>query len=253
MGVLIFVLGLTVGSFLNVCIYRLPRGESVVRPPSRCPACGMRLRPRDLVPVVSYVLLRGRCSACSAAISWRYPAVELVTAVLFLWCYAATGAEPALAKALVFTAFLLVIAVIDYDRQLILDRVVVWLAGAGVVLNLLLRYQASAMVPGLGDMLAGALLGGSALLAVAALSHGGMGGGDVKCAAALGLWLGWRLMLVTLFCAVVLGGLVGIVLLALRRKSRRDMIPFGPFLAAGAFIAMLYGRQVWQWYMANFF
>lgn len=252
MAALVFILGLIIGSFLNVCIYRLPRGESVVYPPSYCPRCSATLRWYDLIPVVSYVLLRGRCRACGQAISWRYPAVELATGALFLWCYAALGWGVDLARALSLTAFLLVIAVIDFDCQLILDRVLVWLAVTGAAWGVVAQIGlGTAPVP--ADMLAGALTGGGLLLAVAVLSHGGLGGGDVKCAAALGLWLGWRLALAALFFAVVLGGAAAAVLLALRRKSRRDAIPFGPFLAAGAFLALLHGQQVWGWYVANFF
>lgn len=252
MAALIFIWGLLIGSFLNVCVYRLPRGESVVSPPSHCPRCGARLRWYDLIPVWSYLALRGRCRACGETISWRYPLVELATAALFLWCYGIWGWQWELARALILSAFLLTIAIMDVDCQLILDRVLLWLGAAGLAWDALGWYGALA-VPRPADAMAGALAGGGLLLTVAVLSHGGLGGGDVKCAAALGLWLGWRLTLTALFFAVVLGGGTAAVLLVLRLKSCRDAIPFGPFLAAGTFLAMLYGRQVWQWYVTNFF
>lgn len=242
----IFILGLIIGSFLNVCIYRLPLGVSIVTPPSHCFACGTRLKPGDLIPVISYIALRGRCRWCGAEFSARYALVELLTAFLFIWCFQVTGLGPELVKALIFISFLIVIAFIDYDHQLILDKVLIWLAGTGVSINLGLGFT------GLTDMIAGSLFGGGLLLVIVIVSRGGMGGGDIKFAAALGLWLGWKLTLLALFLSFLLGGVGGIVLLALKRKGRKDFIPFGPFLALGAFISMLYGNSIIVWYLSTF-
>lgn len=234
--------GLMVGSFLNVCVYRLPREESVVFPPSHCMACGNRLAWRDLIPVVSYLLLRGKCRYCGSVFSRRYLLVELLTAGLFVVCVLLFGWSLALAKALVLTSFLIVISFIDLDHQLILDNTVIWLAGAGVACNLLL------IDTGILDMLLGALLGGGLLLLIAVVSKGGMGGGDIKFAAALGLWFGWKMILLILLLSFVFGGVGGALAMALRLKSRKDFIPFGPFIALAAFLALLYGPEMLAWY-----
>jgi leader peptidase (prepilin peptidase) / N-methyltransferase len=261
----VLLLGLIVGSFLNVCILRLPREESVCSPPSHCNSCGTRLKAWDLVPVLSYVLLRGRCRYCGSVVSVRYPAVELLTGLLFVWCFAATGAGPELGKAWLLTSFLVVITFIDLDHQLILDKVLLWFAGTGLLINLL--FASSPWWPGsLGgadvaavgwvmwlDMLVAVLVGGGAMLLVAVVSRGGMGGGDIKFVAALGLWFGWKLTLLVLFLAFIAGGLGGILVLALGLKGRKDFIPFGPFIALGAFVSLLYGYQIIAWYLGHFF
>lgn len=257
----IFIFGLIIGSFLNVCIYRLPHGESIVTPPSHCTACGTQLKPWDMIPILSWLLLKGRCRYCGTAFSCRYAAVELLTGILFVWCLTVLGLGPAVFKTLVLVSFLLVITFIDYDHQLILDKVLLWFAPAGVAINLLLNhinFLADAvgcrpgfivLQTGLPDMLLGALLGGGLFLLIAIVSRGGMGGGDIKFAAALGLWLGWKFTLLAVFLSFVFGGLGGMILLLLKRKGRKDMIPFGPFIALGAFVAMLYGADILRWYL----
>ncbi len=249
--ILVFVLGLAVGSFLNVCIYRLPAGESVVSPRSHCRACGAILGPLDLIPVVSYLLLRGSCRRCGAPFSARYALVELATGALFAWCLFAVGPQPALLRALVLASFLVVVAVIDYDHQLILDKVVAWLAGAGAVISLALVPSLAAVPSLLLDMLLGGLLGGGVMLAIAVVTRGGMGGGDIKFFAALGLWFGWQLTLLALFLSFVIGGVGGAVLLLFRLRGRKDFIPFGPFIAAGVFVTLLYGPSLVDWYVRH--
>lgn len=243
---LISIVGLVIGSFLNVCIYRLPLGMSVVRPRSHCPVCQNRLSARDLVPVVSYILLRGQCRHCRAKISGRYALVELLTAIVFLICLQTVGLSGCLLAALIFSCFMIVIIFIDYDHQLILDSVLIPLAVTGLIINIWL----SAI--GLGDMLLGSLAGGGLLLVIAIASRGGMGGGDIKFAAALGMWLGWKLTLVALFLAFMMGGVSSILLMILQLKKRKDMIPFGPFIAIGAFISLLYGNEILVWYLRSF-
>lgn len=240
--VLIFIAGLFIGSFLNVCIWRLPREESIIWPGSHCPACSTALRVRDLVPVLSWLFLQGRCRFCGERISARYPAVELCTGGLFLACWLHYGLVPELAAALVFSAFMVVVTFIDIDHQIILDGMVALLAACGLALQLWTG------AVGLVSMLAGALAGGGLLLLLAILSKGGMGGGDVKLAFALGFWLGWQGNLLGLFLGFVLGGFGSALLLLLRLRGRKDYIPFGPFIAAGAWLALLYGRQILDWY-----
>ena len=241
-GVVCFLLGLAIGSFLNVCIWRLPREESIIRPGSHCPACSTVLGVRDLVPVLSWIFLRGKCRICGAKISWRYPAVELCTGALFLGCFLRFGLGGELAAALVFTAFLVAIAFIDIDHQIILDGMLMLFGVSGAAFRLGLG------TPELWSMVEGAAVGGGLMLFLAILSRGGMGGGDVKLAFTLGLWLGWPGNLLGLFISFVLGGLGSALLLLFRLRGRKDYIPFGPFIAAGAWIALLYGRNILEWY-----
>lgn len=242
---LIFILGLLIGSFLNVCIYRLPQNESIVTPPSHCMTCNTRLKPWDLIPVISYLLSKGLCHYCGTAFPSRYALVELLTAILFVWCALVFGLTLALVKALILTSFFIVITFIDYDHQLILDKVLLWLAGAGVVINL---WTGSVDIL---SMLIASLFGGGLLLIIALVSGGGMGGGDIKFAAALGLCFGWQYLLVTLLLSFVFGGIGGALLLVFKLRSRKDFIPFGPFIALAALITMLYGNDMITWYLGN--
>ncbi|MBP2641594.1 MAG: Prepilin peptidase [Firmicutes bacterium] len=239
------VLGLLIGSFLNVCIYRLPRSQSVFMPPSHCPACLTRIKPQDLIPVLSYVRLHGRCRHCHAFISPRYAFVELLTSGLFVWSFLLFGLSAMLVKALILSSFLIVIIFIDMDYQLILDKVLLFLAGTGFLLNFWTGHV------GLWEMLITGLSAGGLFLLIAVLTRGGMGGGDIKFAAAIGIWLGAKLTVAALFIAFILGGLGGIMVLALKLKSRKDYIPFGPFIALGAWISFLYGTKIIAWYLVR--
>lgn len=242
---MLFILGLLIGSFLNVCIYRLPQNQSIITPPSHCMICNSRLKPWDLIPVISYLLSRGRCRYCGTAFSGRYALVELLTASLFVWCLEVFGPTPELIKALILTAFFIVITFIDYDHQLILDKVLLWLSGAGVVINLWIGSVSPL------DMLIAGLIGGGLLLIIALVSGGGMGGGDIKFAAALGLCFGWQYLLLTLLLSFVFGGIGGVLLLVFKIKSRKDFIPFGPFIALAALFTLLYGNNMITWYMGK--
>lgn len=241
-----FILGLVIGSFLNVCIWRLPRGESIIYPPSHCPSCGHALHWRDLVPVFSYLALRGRCRYCEARISPRYPLVEALTGGLFLFLGWHYGLSPRLPAALVLVCVLEVAAFVDLEHQRIPNSLVLFGAVAGVVLNLL------GGGPGWLEMALGALAGGGVLWLVAVASREGMGGGDVKLAAMAGLYLGWRSALVGLFLGVLGGGVVAAALLAARRLGRRDPMPFGPFLAVGFWVALVWGEELLAWYLHLF-
>ena len=243
---IVFLFGLIIGSFLNVCIYRLPAERSIIHPPSHCSSCNTNLKPWDLVPVLSYIFLRGQCRYCQSSVSIRYPLVELLTGLIFLWCYTVLGFSSQLIGALILSSFLIVITFIDYDHQLILDKVLFWLAVVGVFIN---RFIGNV---GILDMLYASLLGGGLLLLIAIVSRGGMGMGDVKFAAALGLWFGVQFTILTLFLSFVLGGVGSVLLLLFKLKNRKDMIPFGPYIAIGAFISMLYGDAIIRWYLQFF-
>ncbi|MCR4419645.1 MAG: prepilin peptidase [Clostridia bacterium] len=241
---LILSLGVAIGSFLNVCIYRIPRGESLVFPPSHCPYCGHRLGPADLVPVLSYLWLRGRCRYCRERISPQYPLVELGTGGLFLLLCHLYGPSPELVSRLVLASGLLVAALIDARHYRIPNQVVAFLAASGVALNLWTQELAWWQVA------AGAGIGGGVLAALALLSRGGMGEGDVKLAGAVGLYLGPAGAVMTLFLAAALGAIIGGLLILLGRRGRKEPIPFAPFLAVAAVTVHTAGETLWQFYLS---
>jgi leader peptidase (prepilin peptidase)/N-methyltransferase len=260
----VFLLGLVVGSFLNVCIFRLPRGESLVRPGSHCPSCGRPIRPSDNLPLLSYLLLRGRCRFCGDSISWRYPLVEAMTGLGFVLVVARFGLTlPAFLHLLFFSA-LMVLAFIDLEHQILPDAITlpgIPLGVAAAVFPLLASCLSGAepgplwpsLRPRLLSSLLGLLLGGGlfwliAFLGQVLLKREAMGGGDIKLAAMIGAYLGWRLLLLTIFLAAFSGSLVGIFLLRLHLRGREEPIPFGPFLSLGAFLSMLGGDWVVGWY-----
>ncbi|MBE0467601.1 MAG: prepilin peptidase [Candidatus Desulforudis sp.] len=246
--VLLFLAGLAAGSFLNVCIHRLPRRESVVRPASRCLDCGARLNAVDLVPVLSWLVLRGRCRYCGLPINPRYPLVELLTGSAFAGAYLAIGPDPfALAKALFFVALLIVAAFTDLEHMLIPNRLILAGLAGGAVFAVVLPE------PGVVSALAGTAACGGLLLLLAVVSRGGMGGGDVKLAAVVGLFLGLPLGLLVLFVASLLGSAAGIGMRLGGVLKRGEPLPFGPFIAAGAVVALFWGDAVLDWYLAGFF
>ena len=247
------VAGLLIGSFLNVVVWRVPRGESVVHPPSACPRCGASIQPRDNVPVVSWVLLRGRCRACAAPISVRYPLVEAVTALLFAATAAVVGPSWLLPVALYVVAVAVALALIDIDVHRLPDAIV--LPSYPVVLVLLAL--ASLDPGGTSDWhaLGRSVLGGLAMLAVylvLVLVHpAGMGLGDLKLSGVLGMflgWFGWGVWAVGLFLPFLLGAVFGLVLMAARRAGRKTGIPFGPWMLLGALAAPLVAGPALDWY-----
>jgi leader peptidase (prepilin peptidase)/N-methyltransferase len=252
--VVIGVLGLAVGSFLNVVTHRLPREGSLLRPGSSCPRCRQRIRPWHNLPVLGWLLLRGRCAQCRQGISARYPLVELGTSLLFVAVAARFGATPALAAYLYLAAVAVALAVIDLDVRRLPDAIVLpsYLVGAALILAAAAA-RADWRPAGRGVMAMAAL---SALyLALALLYPGGMGLGDVKLAGLLGLflgWLGWSPVWVGTFAGFLLGGLVSAVLLATRRANRTTAIPFGPFMLAGAMLALFIAGPVAAWYGSLF-
>ncbi|MEU4558808.1 prepilin peptidase [Actinoplanes sp. NPDC023936] len=244
---LVGVLGLAVGSFLNVVIHRVPRDESLVRPGSHCPHCGNPVRARHNVPVLGWLLLRGRCADCHAPISARYPLVEAGTAALFVAVGARFGWSWELPAYLYLAAVAIALSLIDLDVMRLPDKIV--LPSYGVAAALLIPVSLAAGDPGavLRGLVAAALL----YLFYRVLSRWGLGGGDVKLAPLLGFylgWLGWSAVAVGAFAAFLLGGMVGAVLLALRLASRKSEIPFGPYMLAGAFLAVFAAAPVSGWY-----
>jgi leader peptidase (prepilin peptidase)/N-methyltransferase len=244
--VLLTVAGLAVGSFLNVCIYRLPRGESLAWPPSHCPACGTAIKWRDNVPVVGYLVLGGRCRACRGRISPVYPIVEAVTVAVFVLQYLHLGWTPLLAVRLVFSCAMIVLFAIDLEHQILPNTITL----PGIVLGL----AASVLLPpGWRSALIGVLVGGGVLWLIAegylrARGIEGMGMGDVKMLAMIGAFLGWPLTVLTLVGASFAGALVGVAVMVVGRKDWQYALPFGTFLAVGAVAAGLWGQPVVDWY-----
>jgi leader peptidase (prepilin peptidase) / N-methyltransferase len=243
---MMIVSGLCVGSFLNVCIYRLPRGGSLLYPRSRCPGCDYQLGWFDNIPVVSYLMLLGRCRRCKTRISPRYPIVELLTAAIFLMHYAVFGLTALLVVRLIFACALIVLFAIDLEHQILPD--VVTLSGlvAGLILSL-------AFPPGVLDAVLGAIVGGGVLWLIAEAyfrftGQEGMGGGDVKMLAMIGAFLGWKLVLVTLFVSSLAGSLLGALLILSKKGSMKQALPYGTFLALGALFASLFGEATVNWY-----
>ena len=247
--------GLAVGSFVNTFIDRWPREEPVTAPPSRCEHCGRRLRPLELIPVLSWIVLRGRCRTCHAPIGWQAPLVEAATGLL--WAAVAVHARsPAeLLLGLGFTAVLVAVTGVDLKCQLIPNvALLAGLAWAGLV-GLALAGVLGAGEPGAGELgpwtgrLLAALAGGAVFQVLRWASRGGLGFGDVKLAAWLGLYLGPRALPVTLFAAAIAGGVMATALLATGRRGRRDVIPFGPFLALGGLVGWFAGEAVLDAYL----
>jgi leader peptidase (prepilin peptidase) / N-methyltransferase len=238
--------GLIIGSFLNVVVYRLPRGESLAHPPSRCPSCGAPVKPYDNVPVVSWLLLRGRCRNCGMRISPRYPLVELATAIVFAAVVAVRGFDNDLVLELPFVAALIALAAIDFDHKLLPNKIVYPLAAYGVIATLLVA-QADLVE----NLIAGAGAFLFLLLAVIAYPRG-MGMGDVKLAGAMGLYLGLS-VIPALLVAFLSGSLVGVVIIAREGAAgRKKAVPFGVFLALGGIVGVLAGPELVDLYESNF-
>jgi leader peptidase (prepilin peptidase)/N-methyltransferase len=244
------VLGLAVGSFLNVCIHRIPRGQSLNSPPSRCPFCEYRLRWIDNIPVLSYVLLGGRCRKCRARISIRYPIVELITMALFVIHGVVFGWSALLVPRLVFACAMVVLFAIDLEHQLLPNAITL----PGIVVGLI---ASAVLPPGIVDALIGAAIGGGVLWLIGEAyfrysGQEGMGGGDVKMLAMIGAFLGWKLVLVTLVLSSVAGSLIGLSVIVLRKGGMKYALPYGTFLALGALVASLAGDAIVNWYVGMY-
>ncbi|MCR1897974.1 prepilin peptidase [Irregularibacter muris] len=244
MVLLIFILGLIIGSFLNVCIYRIPLGKSIAYPPSICGHCHTRLKPLDLFPVISWMFLRGKCRYCGESIDIRYPFVELFTGILFSLTYWKYSMHFILIPYLLVTAALIAITFIDIHHHIIPNSINLFIFATFFVFNFSLNF-----IPWKNAFL-GALIGGGFLFILFLFTGGaGMGMGDVKLAGVLGLYLGWTNIILLLLLSFVLGGFFGMLLLALKIKSRKDAISFGPWIAMAAFITLLFGNDIIRWYV----
>jgi leader peptidase (prepilin peptidase)/N-methyltransferase len=252
--IIFFLLGMSIASFLNVCIDRLPAHQSLVFPPSHCSACNRRLAAKDLIPIFSYLWLRGRCRYCGAAIPRRILWVELGTAVLFgLACWR-FGVNIELAVALFYICILMVLMVIDWEKGLILNKIVLPAIGASIVISAAFSIFLPdvEIVPFIGRAAIGGGIGLVIFLLIVIVSRGGMGWGDVKLAALIGLATGFPLVFIALLIGVVMGGVVAALLLVFKIKKRKEAIPFGPFLAIAAIATLLWGNSILSWYQGLF-
>jgi leader peptidase (prepilin peptidase)/N-methyltransferase len=244
------VLGLAVGSFLNVCIDRLPQNKSIAFPPSHCEACQHKLAAKDLIPVFSYLRLRGRCRYCQASVPRRLFWVELATGVVFAllaWHY---GLSPELGVMIFYACLFIVIFVIDLEHGLILNKVVYPSMVVALLLALVPQSRLTLMIePGIASAALGGAIGFGIFLLIALISRGGMGWGDVKLAALIGLATGFPLVFLAIIMGAILGGTVAVALVIAGKRKRRETIPFGPFLAAAAMITLLWGSNIMSWYL----
>jgi len=246
-GIIIFIIGLVIGSFSNVCIYRLPRNESLVRPGSHCPQCSKPIPFYDNIPIISYLLLKGKCRYCGQSIPPQYPIVELATGLFYLALYLFYGLQPIAIVYMLLCTLLIIISFIDLRERIIPDVLSVPFIIIGFAFSFFLRNINPL------DSLLGILAGGGSLLLIAIVGSKlfkkeAMGGGDIKLAAMLGAFLGWQLTLLSLFLGFFVGSVIG-VLIMVTSKNKNDVIPFGPFIALGAMISMFWGQAILHWYL----
>lgn len=259
----IFLWGLAVGSFINVCVYRLPREKSVVTPRSACPACSAPIRWHDNIPLLSFILLRGRCRDCGAEISWRYPVVELLTGVLFVWVHFHVFRQPVSPARLIlipfywyFCASLVALSAIDLVHFIIPDRITYPLGAVGLALAIIYPGHLGGTSVGDGLRLAaiGLLVGGGALYLIRLLGgflfkKEAMGMGDVKLLAGVGIWQGWPSALLAIFLAAAVASVVGVAMIAVKRARWQSKLPFGPYLALASLATLFYGPALLNWYL----
>lgn len=241
------LLGMAVGSFLNVCIDRLPDGKSLLAPPSHCPSCQRRLSAADLIPIFSYLWLRGRCRYCKSSIPQRILWVEIATGAVFVFLYWHYGLSGDLAVAALYFCLFISLLAIDLEHHILPNKLVY----PGVVIALIFSIFLPQLdvVPSIARAAAGGGIGLGIFLLIVVLSRGGMGWGDVKMAAFIGLVVGFPMIFVAIMLAIVSGGLVAFVLVLRRAKSRKQSIAFGPFLSLAAMATILWGDAILDWYL----
>ncbi len=251
MTILISLYGLIIGSFLNVCIYRIPREESIAFPSSHCPNCGTSLKWCDLVPVFSFIVQRGKCRYCGEKISPQYPIIELLNAILYLIIYTKFGLSLEFFFYAIIFSLLIVITLIDLQHMIIPDILIILILVISVIYKILL-YILYSKSPDLLNSIGGLVLSSLLFILIIIVSKGGMGGGDVTLIGALGFILGIKRIFLTIFLSFILGAIISIFLLITKIKGRKDPIPFGPFIILGFFIVIFWGEQLLAWYMNLF-
>ena len=248
MEIIFLIFGLVIGSFLNVCIFRIPKGESIAYPPSHCTSCGHNLKPKDLIPVISYLILKGKCRSCKEKISLRYPIIELINAFSYLLIYMKFGFSIKSIFFCLLASLLIVISMIDFDTKEVYTATTLFGLILGII-YLVVSYVYSNI--NYIDNILGGIVGFLIIFLIVKLTQG-MGEGDYDIAGVCGLFLGVKGILVGLFIGIILGAIYGIVILARRYKSGKDEMAFGPFIALGSFISLIYGVEILQIYINIF-
>lgn len=256
--IITFVFGATIGSFLNVCIHRLPRNLSIISPSSRCPSCQSPIRPCDNIPILSYIILKGRCRDCKTLISPRYPIVESLNALMYIFTIWKFGVGWYTPFMFAFISSLIVITFIDLDFQIIPDSITI----PGVLIGLI---AGSLVIPdpfariyhvGFFNSIVGIISGGGLFYMIAILGERvfgqeAMGGGDIKLMAMIGGFLGWKSILLTTFAASLTGSIVGIIFMIIKGKGKGLKVPFGPFIALGAIVSLFFGEEILRLYLGR--
>ncbi len=255
-GFYIFIFGLCIGSFLNVCIVRMPQEKSVVNPPSHCPRCKKPIFWYDNIPVLSYLLLGGRCRFCKEKISIRYMIVELVTGCLFYWLYLEFGLSAKFFSYAIMTSGLIVAAFVDIGHRIIPDEISIGGMAAGLICSVIFPqlHETHSFLLGFGRSLMGLLIGGGSIYLMGVIGDfifkkESMGGGDVKLLAMIGAFLGWKSVLLTFFIAPVFGAVLGIIV---KIRTKESVIPYGPFLALGAIISLFWSEPIIRWILSGY-
>jgi len=246
--ILIFILGLIVGNFSNVCIHRIPINESIIYPASHCPKCRSSIKPIDNIPLLSYILLKGRCRNCGSRISIQYPVVEFLTGIIYILIFLIYGLTIQSLIYIILSSALIIMAFIDLNKQIIPDVISL----PGIVIGLILSFfvpYISFINSALGVVVGGGIILVIGLVGSVIFKKEAMGGGDVKLTAMIGAFLGWKYTIISLFLGFFLGALAGIFLILSKIKSREDIIPFGPFIALGSIITILWGEKILSWYL----
>lgn len=246
--IILAILGMVIGSFLNVCICRIPNEESISYPPSHCTNCNHRLMPLDLIPVFSFIFLGGKCRYCKEKISFQYPIVEILNCILYIMIFLKYGISVNALGYCLLTSILIVISFIDYKTQYIYRSTTIFGAICGFLFLVIqfIVYKNNAF-----DYIAGGIIGFLIIKIIVVITKG-MGDGDAEIAAICGLFLGVKGILIGLFLGIIIGGIIGIIIIILKLKKLKDKIAFGPFIAIGTFISIMWENEILNWYMNSF-
>jgi len=246
--ILVIIIGMIIGSFLNVCTFRVPNEESISYPPSHCSNCNHRLMPLDLIPIFSFIFLRGRCRYCKEKISFQYPIVEALNCIFYVIIFFEYGVSIATLKYSVLISLLIVISFIDYKTQYVYQSNIIFGLICGIIFMLInfMLYKS-----GILDSIMGSIIGFLIIKTIVVITKG-MGDGDAEIALVCGLFLGVKGILIGLFLSVIIGGASGVLIIILKLKNLKDKIAFGPFIAVGTFISMIWTKEILEWYMKMF-
>ncbi len=251
MPIIIFILGTIIGSFLNVCIYRIPREESIVFPSSHCTSCNTSLKWYELIPILSYVFQKGKCRYCGEGISPQYPLIEILNGLLYLVVFHYFGCNLNFIFYGIVFSILIVISVIDFKFQIIPNSLNIFLIIIGIIYKGL-YFTLYGILPDILNSIIGLIIPSIIFLIIAIVSKGGIGGGDIKLIGVLGFILGFKLSILNVFLSFILGAIISIFLLLFKIKGKKDAIPFGPFICLAFMITVLWGQKISLWYFSLF-